>query len=421
MYILQKGGTKEMKKQVEGITLIALIITIIILLILAGITIGLVVEDNGIIIKAQQGKKDYTKAQLKEEIELKIVDDQTEKIVKGEDFTYKDLERLSEIGVELENTDIPMIGEYKGYGVTIDENYVVTIGDKVIGAKPTMTLTKNTEEPANTITIKVEASIEEGNITLITKPDGTTTTETAFDYIVTENGVYSFIAQGSSGRRTVKKITIKNAKPKEPIIEISGGEYLILSVEAKVEEKKVKITYEENENLNHYYSEDRGTTWQEYKGEFTPKTSLVKAKSVHKENENCYTASQKATIEGDALGPEVLDGDIGTDFGFTYQPGGGTSWRFLQVDPSCYGRKFNVTAYYGSWSHHGYGFQDENGEWINTITAVNLNGNNGDWYGTYEITIPEGTKKLGFFCDCNSTTWHVHYSWIREVALKEDD
>lgn len=27
MYILQKGGTKEMKKQVEGITLIALIIT----------------------------------------------------------------------------------------------------------------------------------------------------------------------------------------------------------------------------------------------------------------------------------------------------------------------------------------------------------------------------------------------------------
>ena len=45
-----------MIKDYKGISLVALVITIIVLLILAGITINLTVGSNGIFIKAQNAK-----------------------------------------------------------------------------------------------------------------------------------------------------------------------------------------------------------------------------------------------------------------------------------------------------------------------------------------------------------------------------
>ena len=44
---------KKFKKQVKGITLIALVVTIIVLLILAGISINFVFGENGLIGRAQ--------------------------------------------------------------------------------------------------------------------------------------------------------------------------------------------------------------------------------------------------------------------------------------------------------------------------------------------------------------------------------
>ena len=70
MYILQKGGTEEMRKQVEGITLIALIITIIILIILAGIGIGAITGEHGIIKNAINAKIEYEIASYIDRIEL---------------------------------------------------------------------------------------------------------------------------------------------------------------------------------------------------------------------------------------------------------------------------------------------------------------------------------------------------------------
>ena len=47
----------KFKNNVKGITLIALVVTIIVLLILAGVAINLTIGDNGIITRAQQAKK----------------------------------------------------------------------------------------------------------------------------------------------------------------------------------------------------------------------------------------------------------------------------------------------------------------------------------------------------------------------------
>jgi len=52
----------------KGITLIALVITIIVLLILAGVTINMVLGDDGIIKQAQQAKAANENAMLEEEI-----------------------------------------------------------------------------------------------------------------------------------------------------------------------------------------------------------------------------------------------------------------------------------------------------------------------------------------------------------------
>ena len=60
----------------KGITLIALVITIIVLLILAGITINLTIGNQGVVTRAQQATKATKEAEIIEDIQLKLFDDQ---------------------------------------------------------------------------------------------------------------------------------------------------------------------------------------------------------------------------------------------------------------------------------------------------------------------------------------------------------
>ena len=67
---------KEIKnKQEKGITLIALVVTIVVLLILAGVSISLVLNNNGVISKAKDAKNQYAEAQTNEEKQLNEVSD----------------------------------------------------------------------------------------------------------------------------------------------------------------------------------------------------------------------------------------------------------------------------------------------------------------------------------------------------------
>ena len=61
---------KNFKKQNNGITLIALVITIIVLLILAGVSIAMLTGDNGIITQAQKAKEKTEEAKIREEQQL---------------------------------------------------------------------------------------------------------------------------------------------------------------------------------------------------------------------------------------------------------------------------------------------------------------------------------------------------------------
>ena len=67
---------KEIKnKQERGITLIALVVTIVVLLILAGVSISLVLNNNGVISKAKDAKNQYAEAQANEEKHFNEVTD----------------------------------------------------------------------------------------------------------------------------------------------------------------------------------------------------------------------------------------------------------------------------------------------------------------------------------------------------------
>ena len=60
---------KKQRSEDKGITLVALVVTIIVLIILAGVTLNIVLDNDGIINKTKEGAKEYENAQ-KEEQEL---------------------------------------------------------------------------------------------------------------------------------------------------------------------------------------------------------------------------------------------------------------------------------------------------------------------------------------------------------------
>ena len=69
-YIMQSKKNNSKKHIEKGITLIALVVTIIILLILAGITINMLLGENGIIRTAQEAKNTWENAITNEQEEL---------------------------------------------------------------------------------------------------------------------------------------------------------------------------------------------------------------------------------------------------------------------------------------------------------------------------------------------------------------
>ena len=224
----------------KGITLVALVITIIILLILAGISIASLTQ-TGLFGKAQDAKERTIKAQLKEEIEMAIQEIQLEEIPKGKSVTLESLAKgqllakLTEITAELGTNEIT--GEYKDYDYTIDSNFKIEIGGKVSGIKPTGTAEILTTgyifEGAGTVQIKITASITEGTITGIEAPSGATlTTDTSTTekiYTVEKNGTYVFRIVGDSGRRTNVTAQVENilSVPQIKVDEVTANGFKI--------------------------------------------------------------------------------------------------------------------------------------------------------------------------------------------------
>lgn len=201
----------------KGITLVALVITIIVLLILAGISIQ-AITNTGLFANAKKAKEKSMEGKLKEEISLAIQSIQTEEISKGNGVTLETLaggqleQELKDITAELSDGEIN--GEYKDYEYTIDSKFNVTINGPVTGVRIKGNVEVQTEGyvfEGSTVEIRVAASITEGTITGIEAPDGVTlktdTSTTEKVYTVNKNGAYVFKITSDSGK--TKNVTAK--------------------------------------------------------------------------------------------------------------------------------------------------------------------------------------------------------------------
>ena len=254
----------------KGITLVALVITIIVLLILAGISIQSI-TNTGLFANAKKAKEKSMEGQLKEEISLAIQSIQTEEIYKGNSVTLETLaggqleKELKDITAEL--TDGEINGEYKDYEYTIDDKFNVTINGPVTGVR----IKGNAEVQTgyvfegNTIEIKVTASVTEGTITGIEAPEGATiktdTSATEKVYTVSKNGTYVFKITSDAGK--TKNITAK-------VENILGAPQITIS-EVKKDSFKINVenNYPEGAITEYKYSvggtvKQQGTTDKNY-------------------------------------------------------------------------------------------------------------------------------------------------------------
>ena len=87
-------------KDMKAITLIALVITIVVLIILAGVLVSLTLGNNGLFTKAKLSKQKYEYAQAKEILDLKLIDIQTECITNGDEYTLELIANRLKLPVE---------------------------------------------------------------------------------------------------------------------------------------------------------------------------------------------------------------------------------------------------------------------------------------------------------------------------------
>ena len=95
---MQKNKRRTNKVE-KGITLVALVVTIIILLILAGVTLNLVLSNNGLIGRVKQGAGSYKNASLNEQAELdrgaEIIEEIADELEPGPKIKDKDGNKIT--------------------------------------------------------------------------------------------------------------------------------------------------------------------------------------------------------------------------------------------------------------------------------------------------------------------------------------
>lgn len=119
---------KKQVKQTNGITLIALVITIIVLLILAGVTIASLTGENGLLQRASNAKVGTEKAQIREELQMAVMESLFN--TNGDYTVSAVITKLQQLGASATASGNSINGSYKGYNFTIDSDRNVSMGNK---------------------------------------------------------------------------------------------------------------------------------------------------------------------------------------------------------------------------------------------------------------------------------------------------
>lgn len=146
---------RNFMKQSKAITLIALVITIIVLLILAGVTIATLTGDNGLLTKATDVKKANEKATLEEKIKLAY----SEYELESKTNPNADIENITRSSLEkaFNNENITTKKEGNSLKITFNDRnkeYKYLANGKIIELLPTTDIYGKLDENNNTLYLR---------------------------------------------------------------------------------------------------------------------------------------------------------------------------------------------------------------------------------------------------------------------------
>ena len=205
-------------KNKKGITLIALVVTVVVLIILAGVSINAVLGDNGIIKKANQAASVTKEAEVKEAINRTILEFYlTDDYETLEDFLKAKAEDGS-IDSVTKNADGTLTVKKGEYSVTVENKTNSSGGSSSGGETQTPEITigeiKVVADSTGTGTAITDAnSVYLGNTLYITFvhsiTGGTTVVDKTIPYAVTKNGTYTFTVTGTvNGKSYTKNVSV---------------------------------------------------------------------------------------------------------------------------------------------------------------------------------------------------------------------
>ncbi len=121
---------KRIKQKERGITLIALVITIIVLLILAAVSIATLTGENGILTKANKAAEAQKKAEVEEKVKVEVLGSYDDDGKFQMETLKENLEKHLGVTSITDNADGSISFVLDGYDVTVKTDGTVEVGDK---------------------------------------------------------------------------------------------------------------------------------------------------------------------------------------------------------------------------------------------------------------------------------------------------
>ena len=177
----------------KGITLIALVITIIVLLILAGVTIAMITGENGILTKANNSKNETAKAAAKEKVQTEVMASYGTDGKIDLNQLNKNLQNISGIkynGSAISDSNkianLPATVTVDGYNVKIEANGTTTVAGESTPITPptgeTITITDAKKDEMKNKTENSNLTLTDGTVKIpagfkVAEDSGTTIDE----------------------------------------------------------------------------------------------------------------------------------------------------------------------------------------------------------------------------------------------------
>ncbi len=213
--MLKKKEKQHIVANEKAITLIALVVTIVILLILAGVTITMTLGQNGLFTRARDGRAAYEEAEVRDDLSMLITQYTWDKASEKTDKSLGDYLKENGASNVKENPDGKTLDvEYKDYVFTVDKDSGDITGvskkDNSGDMQPEVVVNnvKVTEDSAGQGSDVKKASVEADSgkklyITFTSSIEGgTTTVSPVLPFEVSQNGSYKFTITGTVGEKT---------------------------------------------------------------------------------------------------------------------------------------------------------------------------------------------------------------------------